>query len=88
MDLGSVNDHLLTFEASLDTDTNEYIALAECNDLHGERTFYFAAVLIHVHVFPLPLLLCYWRPALSAIWETVYTYMYHLEQMGHKVSQN
>ena len=29
VDLGSVNNHLLTFEPSLDTDTNEYIALAK-----------------------------------------------------------
>ena len=29
VDLGSVNDRLLTFEPSLDTDTNESIALAK-----------------------------------------------------------
>ena len=29
VDLGSVNNHLLTFEPSLDTDTNESIALAK-----------------------------------------------------------
>ena len=68
--LESVNNDLLTFEPSLNTDTNESIALAKSVMtfmVKGPFTSLQYSYIVHVHVFPLPMLLCYWRPALSAI---------------------
>ena len=85
VDLGSVNNHLLTFEPFLDTDTNESIALAK-----SVMTFMVRGLFTSLRY---PYMYMYFYFICSSVtgdmlfqpfWETVYC----IEQMGLKVSQN